>query len=306
MIRRVRMHEDQVELAPADVAALVGAQFPCWGDLPVEPVRSHGTVNLLFRLGCDLVVRVPMQQPEPHLTLSALEAEADSARWLHGRLAAATPEPVALGRPGDDCPLAWAVYRWLPGVVASPTSVGRSAAFAHDLAGVVHTLWSIDTGGRTFTGSGRGGLLGDHDTYVRDGLHRSRGMVDVNALESLWTHLVTTPRCEPDAWTHGDLMPGNLLVDGDRLSAVLDVGTLGPADPALDLMPAWNLLDAPGRAVFRDALEVEDDRWARGRGWALAQAIGCLWYYRETNPVMSQTAHRTLTAVLEDAATTAG
>ena len=43
-----------------------------------------------------------------------------------------------------------------------------------------------------------------------------------------------------------------------------------------------------------------DDEWERGKGWALAQAIGCLAYYRETNPTMSRTAHRTLTALLAD------
>lgn len=301
MIRPMRMHEDQVELAPAEVAALVGARFPCWADLPVEPVRSHGTVNLLFRLGDDLVVRIPMQQPDPLLALTSLQAEFETARWLSGRVAVATPEPVALGRPCDGAPLAWAVYRWLPGEVAAPARVQGSTAFPRDLAEVVRTLWSLDTGGRTFTGRGRGGRLSEHDTYVENGLRCSRGMVDVEAVGSLWHRLVTTPRTEPDSWTHGDLMPGNLLVDGGRLTAVLDIGTLGPADPALDLMPAWNLLDRPGREVFRDALEVEDDRWARGKGWALAQAIGCLWYYRDTNPVMSQTAHRTLTALLEDA-----
>jgi hypothetical protein len=33
-------------------------------------------------------------------------------------------------------------------------------------------------------------------------------------------------------------------------------------------------------------------------GWSFAQAIGCLWYYVETNPGMSRTAHHTLTALL--------
>jgi hypothetical protein len=33
---------------------------------------------------------------------------------------------------------------------------------------------------------------------------------------------------------------------------------------------------------------------------ALAQAIGCLAYHRETNPAMSRTAQRALTAILAD------
>ncbi|AUI61125.1 phosphotransferase [Amycolatopsis sp. BJA-103] len=37
---------------------------------------------------------------------------------------------------------------------------------------------------------------------------------------------------ESPVWLHADLMPGNLLVDGDRLSAVIDFGCLGVGDPA--------------------------------------------------------------------------
>ena len=74
----------------------------------------------------------------------------------------------------------------------------------------------------------------------------------------------------------------------------------GPADAALDLQPAWNLLDVTAREAFRATIGSRDDEWDRGKGWALAQAIGCLAYYRETNPVMSRTAYRTLTALLND------
>ncbi len=48
-------------------------------------------------------------------------------------------------------------------------------------------------------------------------------------------------------------MPGNLLLDDGRLSAVIDWGGSGMGDPAVDLMVAWNVLDARGRAVFREA-----------------------------------------------------
>jgi hypothetical protein len=38
--------------------------------------------------------------------------------------------------------------------------------------------------------------------------------------------------------------------------------------------------------------------WERGRGWAIVQAIVALPYYVDTNPVMADTARRTLDAVL--------
>ena len=44
--------------------------------------------------------------------------------------------------------------------------------------------------------------------------------------------------------THSDLIPGNVLVSAGRLSGILDVGGFGPADPALDLVSAWHLLEA--------------------------------------------------------------
>lgn len=44
---------------------------------------------------------------------------------------------------------------------------------------------------------------------------------------------------------------GNVLVVGGHLAGVLDVGSLGATDPALDLISAWNLLEAGPRQVFR-------------------------------------------------------
>src|SRR5712691_8993623 len=41
------------------VARLVAAQFPQWAGLPIEPIRSAGTDNALYRLGEDMVVRLP-------------------------------------------------------------------------------------------------------------------------------------------------------------------------------------------------------------------------------------------------------
>ena len=54
--------------------------------------------------------------------------------------------------------------------------------------------------------------------------------------------------------SHGDLTPGNVLVAGGYLAGVLDVGCYGAADPALDLISAWNLLQAGPCQVLRAAL----------------------------------------------------
>ena len=96
------------------------------------------------------------------------------------------------------------------------------------------------------------------------------------------------------------LMPGNLLVDGGRLVAVIDFGCAGTGDPACDLFPAWNLLPAAGRDVFRQALAVDDATWIRGRGRTLSQALIALPYYRRTNPAMAYNARYVIQAVLDE------
>ena len=125
----------------------------------------------------------------------------------------------------------------------------------------------------------------------------------MKALTALWERLRLLPRGpEPDLTTHGDLIPGNVLVAGAghhaRLAGLLDVGGTGPADPALDLVGAWHLLDDRPRTVFRDALGVDDASWARGAAWAFEQAIGLVWYYRTSNPPFSALGRRTLDRLL--------
>jgi aminoglycoside phosphotransferase (APT) family kinase protein len=134
---------------------------------------------------------------------------------------------------------------------------------------------------------------------VRPALDASRPLVDVPPLERLWDDALDAPAARASTWLHTDLMPGNLLTSGGRLTAVLDCEDLAVGDPSVDLMPAWNLLTAAPRARFREALGVDDDTWLRGRGWALAQAALALPYYTRTNPAMAATARRTLAALLE-------
>lgn len=285
------MHEDQLHISVATVQALVEEQFPQWRDLPVSGVTSCGTVNALFRVGDRLCARFPLQ---PGWTRDALEAEAAAARELAGRTRFPTPEPVAIGEPGAGYPLPWAVQTWLPGVVASDDDPGWSDAFAVDLAALITDLRAVDTRGRTFPGRGRGGDLRDHDAWMETCFRHSEHLLDVPRLRAMWARLRELPPTGPDVMNHGDLIPGNVLVSGGRLAGVLDVGGFGPADPALDLVSAWHLLEEGPREVLRKELDCGEVEWERGRAWAFQQAMGLVWYYDTTNPAMARMGRRTL------------
>jgi aminoglycoside phosphotransferase (APT) family kinase protein len=291
------MHPGQLSIREHTVRALVHQQFPQWRDLPVRAVPSQGTVNALFRLGSSLVARFPLVPGEVGDVRRMLESEAQAARELLARTRFPTPEPIALGEPGAGYPLPWSVQTWLPGTVASAADPSRSVAFAHDLAEFILGVRAIDTRGRTFRGSdrrGRGGHLPDHDAWVQTCLANSRELLDVGPLRRLWSELRDLPPPGSDLMTHGDLIPGNVLVADGRLAGVIDVGGLGPADPALDLVAAWHLLDSGPRRALKDDLRSSDVEWARGAAWALEQALGLVWYYADSNPGMSATGRRTL------------
>ena len=292
------MHADQLAITKATVRRLVDDQFPPWRDLPIAEVSSAGTVNALFRLGPDLVARFPLRPGPVSVVRSELVREAERAAELAGRTSVPTPRPMAIGEPGAAYPLPWSVQTWLLGTVAFVDDPGSSYAFAHDLAGFVTELRMIDTRGRVFAGTNRGGDLRSHDDWMATCLDRSGHLFEVTRLRRLWAGLRDLPRRAPDVMSHHDLIGGNVLVDGGRLVGVLDVGGFGPADPALDLVAAWHLLEAGPRQAFRDDLRSDELEWQRGRAWAFEQAMGAAWYYESSNPAMHAMGCRTIERLL--------
>jgi aminoglycoside phosphotransferase (APT) family kinase protein len=288
------MHADEFDTDVGLVRRLLAAQFPQWADLPISPVDSAGTVNALYRLGRDMVVRLPRVAE-----WADVERE---FRWLPKLapcLPLAVPLPLAKGSPGESYPFQWSVYRWLPGQTWAVDRVGDLHAAAADLARFVAALRRFDPGGAP--PSGRGGALETRDAETRRAIAALHGVIDTDATTEAWEESLQAPVWDaPAVWTHGDLLPSNLLVEHGRLTAVIDFGVAGVGDPACDLIPAWSLFPADARDVFRAALRPDDATWVRGRGWALSVALIALPYYRDTNPVFVDLALHMIDQVLAD------
>lgn len=295
------MHADQLHVDVGTVRRLLQEQFPQWRDLPVEEVHPAGTVNAIFRIGRRLAARLPLIAQAPEAVGRGLMAEAEAARELAEVSTVPTPEPVALGEPGQGYPVPWSVQTWLPGHDATVEDPAGSLEFARDLTTLVAGLRSADTRGRRFEGAGRGGHLPDHDEWLEICFRESEDLLDVPRLRAIWADVRGLPEIDADVMCHGDLTPPNVLVRGGRLVGILDGGGFGPADPALDLVVAWHLLDDERREVLRVALQCSDVQWRRGMAWAFQQAMGLVWYYADSNPTMSQWGRRTLDRVVRAA-----
>ncbi|WP_416971195.1 aminoglycoside phosphotransferase family protein [Streptomyces sp. 4F14] len=293
------MHDDQVDVTTEIVADLIREQFPEWSGEEIRLLPSTGTVNAIYRIGTGLSARFPLRLTDPTEALVTLEREARASAELARVSPFPVPEPVALGKPGAGYPMPWSIQTWLPGTIASDADPSGSTAFAEDLATFITALRDADTRGRRFTGEGRGGALPHHDAWMAECFEQSETLLDVPRLRRLWSRFRELPRTSPDVMNHCDLIPGNILVTEGRLTGILDTGGYAPADPALDLVSAWHLLQPLPRQALRHALSTDDLEWERGKAWAFQQSMGLVWYYADTNPPMSALGRRTLARILE-------
>ena len=290
------MHSDEVPVDAALVQRLVASQFPEWASLPVEVVLPWGTDNALFRLGDELLARLPRRE----LNVAGLEKERHWLPRLAPSLPVAIPEPLAAGMPDGGYPFSWSVYRWIEGRPGTAGKVRDEAALARDLAQVIAALERIDPTDGPSPGRhnwGRGEPLEERDHATREAIATLADRLDAHRATAAWVRALAAPAWRRDpVWLHGDLDSRNLLVDErGRLCGVIDFGCLGVGDPACDVAAAWKLFSGESRDIFRATLAVDDATWERSRGWALSQALMALAYYTlETNAVLVEEATRWL------------
>jgi aminoglycoside phosphotransferase (APT) family kinase protein len=285
------MHADELEIDELLVRRLLEAQFPQWATLALHRVQPSGTVNAIFRLGEELAIRLPRRD-------GPIEPGSKELEWLPKLaplLQVEVPVPVAQGRPGGEYPWFWEIQTWVGGDVVPVEEIDQIQA-ARDLAGLVRTLHRINPAGAP---EGRGISLQERDEEVRYWLARFDRAAQVTPE---WERaLAARPWHGPPVWHHGDLDARNWLVRDRRISGVIDWGTMGVGDPAVDVMVAWKLHSAAARDAFREAFPTDDATWERARGWVLSQAVAILAYYTpQNNPVLYHEAEHWLELVLSE------
>jgi len=269
--------------------------MPAYADAPVRRLPSSGSTNALFRLGEELLVRLP-RQPGGSETISK------EAKWLPvlgPLLPVPVPQVVAVFDPDCGYPERWSVVRWIDGaqpVVVDPdTPVDpRREELAKNLATFLDALRQVEIPTVAVNNpdlqSYRGEPLATMDQATRENIERCRCLgdfdFDLDAAERMWVDAMKLPGaadCTTPRWYHSDLAAENLLVRDGALTAVLDFGGLSVGDPTVDLVVAWEVLDPPARELFRRQIGVDEASWLRGRAWALSLTL-MIWYYWTTMP----------------------
>lgn len=268
----VMMSDKKIHIDTSLVHRLIAEQFPQWKDLTITAVEPGGWDNKTFRLGDSMLIRLPSAE----CYADKVTKEQEWLPKLAPHLSLPIPKPLSMGHPTDEYPWNWSIYQWIEGETVSPEHINDLCEFATSLALFLTDLHKIDTtngipaGAQNFH---RGGLLKVYDEQTRTTISAIHDKKYADGLTAVWNAALASIWNKPPVWVHGDVAVGNLLVDKGKLCAVIDFGGMGIGDPACDLVMAWTFFDTESRDAFKQSLQLDNDTWARARGWTLWKAL---------------------------------
>src|SRR5690348_5509999 len=176
----MRMHDAQVDSDEVLVERLLRDQLPEWARLPIRRLPSDGTDNAMYRLGNDLLARLPLIE----WAVPQIEKERTWLPRIAPHVPLAVPEQLATGQPAFGYPWPWAVYRWIDGQNAHPDDLADAERAARELAAFVRALRAVNLPGAPE--SPRAATLAADEAKIRDAISAVAGEFDERLLLEIW------------------------------------------------------------------------------------------------------------------------
>jgi aminoglycoside phosphotransferase (APT) family kinase protein len=277
------------------VKALLRAQHPDLASLSIKPFAS-GWDNAMFRLGDTLCVRLPRREASAALL-------ANEQRWLPAlakRLPLPISSPIRVGRAQANYSWSWSVLPWLPGVTAAQSNLlaAEGIVLARFLK-ALHAPAPPEAPRNPY----RGVPLQQRAAAVEERMERMERSTEFvgNCVRSIWGQALAAPIDVGDVWIHGDLHARNVLVQDDRLCAIIDWGDLCKGDCATDLAAIWMWLpDGESRALAMSTYAGSAATWQRAKGWAVLFGLVLLETGLADNPLHAAMGEKILRNLNDD------
>ncbi len=261
------------DITPALAHKIIAAQFPEYAHLPITSVEKQGHDNRTYRLGNEMMIRMPTAESYA----LKVPKEQQLLPKLAPYLSVSIPAPIRMGVPSNDYPYPFSIYKWLEGTSINLLSLANDKLpqLAFDLAKFLKELQNIT--GVQGPGPGqhnwwRGDHVSVYDKGALEQIGALAGIIDTDKAISLWKRACQTKWIKSPIWVHGDFAIGNILTQNGKLSAIIDFGGMALGDPACDLVIAWTFLNGKARDIFIREMNLDEDTWLRARGWTLWKA----------------------------------
>jgi len=222
---------------------LIAEQFPEYVHLPITDVEKQGHDNRTYRIGEDMLIRLPTAESY------ALKVPKEQKLLLQlaKHLRISIPSPIKMGSSSPALDL---------------------AIFLKDLHAITDVLGPIPGQHNWW----RGDHVNVYDKGARGQIAKLANIIDSAKALDLWENACATRWNKEPVWVHGDFAIGNMLMNNGKLSAVIDFGGAAIGDPACDLVISWTYLSGKARENFMKEMNVSVDTCLRARAWALWKA----------------------------------
>ena len=238
-------------------------------DLQIDFLDA-GWDNTIFRLGKKLCVRLPRREAAAKL----IENEQTWLLTLAKQLNLPVPAPVRIGRPTTYYPWKWSILPWFDGVAADIEEPEIDQAEHFSL--FLRSLHRPAPANAPFNPV-RGVPLIQRSVFIEQRIKNLTKKINLiePKINSIWQQALKSPFDVETKWLHGDLHPRNILVDGGRISAIIDWGDITSGDIATDLASIWMLFSQQNarQRVIKEYGDISEATLQRAKGWAVFFAV---------------------------------
>lgn len=130
-----------IDITPDLARKLIATQFPKYADLTVTEVEQQGHDNRTYRIGDDMLIRMPTAESYA----LKVPKEQELLPQLAKHLSVAIPTPIKMGEPSEDYPYPFSIYKWLDGRSANHVTLDEQSLenLAFELATFLKELQAI-------------------------------------------------------------------------------------------------------------------------------------------------------------------